>query len=168
MGARHYGADSENGDRIDDPSEDALFMLISDLNDSDNTFVVVQPDEDDPVWFASVAVLDEGGYKIVRRDTTRNEHEGHHLDQHQRHRPRPHHLDGRPQNQRSLAPISPRRRTSAASFRAAVASALALTRSSLKTSTPANASRASAIPSRQSANSTESASDGCRDFTKRR
>jgi hypothetical protein len=75
MGARYYGADSENGDRIDDPSEDALFMMISDLNDSDNTFVVVQPDEDEPVWFASVAVLDEGGYEIVRRDTTRNEHE---------------------------------------------------------------------------------------------
>ncbi|MET9222482.1 hypothetical protein ABZX65_27475 [Streptomyces sp. NPDC003300] len=75
MGAQHYGADSENGDRIDDPSEDALFMMLSDLNDSDNTFLVVQPDEDDPVWFASVAVLDEGGYEIVRRDTTRNEHE---------------------------------------------------------------------------------------------
>ncbi|MGW5216223.1 hypothetical protein ACWEQO_34770 [Streptomyces sp. NPDC004051] len=75
MGAQYYGADSENGDRIDDPSEDALFMMISDLNDSDNTFVVVQPDEDDPVWFASVAVLDEGGYEIVRRDASRNEHE---------------------------------------------------------------------------------------------
>ncbi|MFI9780427.1 hypothetical protein ACIHCV_38080 [Streptomyces sp. NPDC051956] len=75
MGAAYYRADSENGDHIEDSSEDALFMLIDDLNDSDNTFVVVQPDEDDPVWFASVAVLDEGGYEIVRRDTTRNEHE---------------------------------------------------------------------------------------------
>ncbi|MFG3012264.1 hypothetical protein ACGFZB_17750 [Streptomyces cinerochromogenes] len=76
MGAQYYGADSENGDRIDDPSEDALFTMISELNDSDNTFVVgVQPDEDDPAWFASVAVLDEGGYEIVRRDITRNEHE---------------------------------------------------------------------------------------------
>lgn len=75
MGARYYGADSENGDRIDDPSEDALFMMISDLNGSDNTFVVVQPDEDDPVWFTSVAVLDEGGYEVVRRDTSRREHE---------------------------------------------------------------------------------------------
>ncbi|CAL9365760.1 hypothetical protein SUDANB6_00757 [Streptomyces sp. enrichment culture] len=75
MGARYYGADSESGDRIDDPSEDALFMTINDLNDSNNTFLVVQPDEDDPVWFASVAVLDDGGYEIVRRDTTRNEHE---------------------------------------------------------------------------------------------
>ncbi|MFJ6835516.1 hypothetical protein [Streptomyces sp. NPDC091209] len=75
MGVQYYGADSENGDRIDDPSEDALFMMISDLNDSDNTFVVVQPDEDEPVWFTSVAVLDNGGYEIVRRDTTRAEHE---------------------------------------------------------------------------------------------
>ncbi|MGW7387089.1 hypothetical protein [Streptomyces sp. NPDC054794] len=75
MGARHYCADSENGDHIDDPSEDALFMLIDDLNDADNTFVVIQPDKDDPAWFASVAVLDEGGYKIVRRDTSRREHE---------------------------------------------------------------------------------------------
>ncbi|MFE7552043.1 hypothetical protein [Streptomyces gardneri] len=75
MGAQHYGAVSENGDRIDDPSEDALFMMISDLNCSDNTFVVVQPSEDSPVWFASVAVLDEDDYEIVRRDTTLNEHE---------------------------------------------------------------------------------------------
>ena len=67
-------ADSENGDHIDDPSEDALFDLISELNDTDNTFVVIQPDQDDPAWFASVAVLDEGGYEIVRRDTTRREH----------------------------------------------------------------------------------------------
>ncbi|MFF0065717.1 hypothetical protein ACFYRC_30025 [Streptomyces sp. NPDC005279] len=60
---------------IDDPSEDALFMPIDDLNDARNTFVVFQPDEDDPAWLATVAVLDEGGYEVVRRDTTRREHE---------------------------------------------------------------------------------------------
>ncbi|MEU3566807.1 hypothetical protein AB0E96_00025 [Kitasatospora sp. NPDC036755] len=75
MAARYYCADSENGDHIDDPSESALFMLIDDLNDSDNTFVVVQPDQEDPSWFASVAVLEEGGYEVVRRDSTRDEHE---------------------------------------------------------------------------------------------
>ncbi|MFE6105262.1 hypothetical protein ACFVQ4_35810 [Streptomyces laurentii] len=75
MAARYYCADSENGDHVDDPSEDALFVLIGDLNGSDNTFVVIQPDQDDPVWFASVAVLDEGGYEVVRRDTTRREHD---------------------------------------------------------------------------------------------
>ncbi|MER0429850.1 hypothetical protein AB0F05_36650 [Streptomyces microflavus] len=75
MGAAYYRAESESGDHIDDPSEDALFMLIDDLNDSDNTFVVIQPDQDDPVWFTSVAVLEEGGYEVVRRDNTRREHD---------------------------------------------------------------------------------------------
>ncbi|MFF4427494.1 hypothetical protein ACFY04_43505 [Streptomyces sp. NPDC001549] len=75
MGAAYYRAESESGDHIEDPSEDALFMLIDDLNASDNTFVVIQPDEDDPAWFTSVAVLDEGGYEVVRRDTTRREHD---------------------------------------------------------------------------------------------
>lgn len=71
-------------------------------------------------------------------------------------------------HQRSLALISPWRRTSAACSRAAAASALALTLSSSKISTGANASKAPAILSRQSANSAEHASDGCCDFTERR
>ncbi|MGP4114289.1 hypothetical protein ACTWP5_25690 [Streptomyces sp. 4N509B] len=76
MGARYYGADSENGDRVDDPSEDALFMMISDLDGADNTFLVIRPDGEDPVWSASVTVLrDQGGYEVVRRDTSRDEHE---------------------------------------------------------------------------------------------
>ncbi|MGA5474404.1 hypothetical protein ACPCUK_37350 [Streptomyces arboris] len=75
MGAAYYRAESESGDHIEDPSEGALFMLIDDLNGSDNTFVVIQPDDDDPVWFTSVAVLDEGGYEVVRRDNTRREHD---------------------------------------------------------------------------------------------
>lgn len=75
MAATYYCADSENGDHIDDPSEDALFELISDLNDTDNTFVVIQPDQDEPVWFTSVAVLENGGYEVVRRDASRREHE---------------------------------------------------------------------------------------------
>ncbi|MFE6757889.1 hypothetical protein ACFVDQ_30520 [Streptomyces sp. NPDC057684] len=74
MAAKYYCADSENGDHVDDPSEDALFELIGELDDTDNTFVVIQPDQDYPAWFASVAVLDEGGYETVRRDTTRREH----------------------------------------------------------------------------------------------
>lgn len=74
MGATAYRAESESGDHVEAPSEDALFMLIDDLNDSDNTFVVIQPDED-PAWFTSVAVLDEGGYEVVRRDSIRGDHE---------------------------------------------------------------------------------------------
>ncbi|KUN82909.1 hypothetical protein [Streptomyces griseoruber] len=75
MAETYCYVDSENGHHVVDPSEDALFDLIGELNDSDNTFVVIQPDEDDPVRFASVAVLDEGGYEIVRRDNTRRGHE---------------------------------------------------------------------------------------------
>ncbi|WP_193463457.1 hypothetical protein [Streptomyces griseus] len=65
-GAQCHGADSENGDRVDDPFEGVPVMMISDIKDAHTTFVVVQPDEDDPAWFASVAVLEESGYEIVR------------------------------------------------------------------------------------------------------
>ncbi|GLF95447.1 hypothetical protein SYYSPA8_14140 [Streptomyces yaizuensis] len=74
MSAEYYRADSEDGDSIDDPSEDALFMMLSDLNGTDNTFVAIRPDQDDPVWFASVTVLAGGGYEVVLHDTARNEH----------------------------------------------------------------------------------------------
>ncbi|MFJ6251725.1 MULTISPECIES: hypothetical protein [unclassified Streptomyces] len=74
MAAGRYRADTEKGNHVDDPSEDALFVLISGLNGTDDTFVVIQPDADDPAWSASVAVLNEGGQEIVRRDTSRREH----------------------------------------------------------------------------------------------
>ncbi|WP_411073007.1 hypothetical protein [Streptomyces sp. cmx-4-25] len=64
MGATCYRAESESGDHVDGPSEEVLFVLVDDLNDLDNTlntFVVIQPAEDDPAWFAFVAVLGEGG-----------------------------------------------------------------------------------------------------------
>jgi hypothetical protein len=49
-------------------------MMISDLNDS-GQHLRGHPARRGPVRFASVAVLEEGGYKIVRRDTTRKEHQ---------------------------------------------------------------------------------------------
>lgn len=55
------GADCESSHYIANPSEDLLFGLIGELNDSDNTFVVTQADEDNPAWLASAAVIDEGG-----------------------------------------------------------------------------------------------------------
>ena len=75
MGAEYYRADSENGDRMDDPSEDGLFMLFEDLDDADNTFVVIKPDEAHPTWYASVTTRREGGYEVVCRDTVRREHD---------------------------------------------------------------------------------------------
>jgi hypothetical protein len=41
--ADYYIADTENGDHIDDPSEDGLFMLLSDLNQAGNTFITITP-----------------------------------------------------------------------------------------------------------------------------
>ncbi|WP_262286763.1 hypothetical protein [Micromonospora sp. MA102] len=43
MTAEYHAADTENGDHIDDPSEDALFMLINQLGHPDNTFVTITP-----------------------------------------------------------------------------------------------------------------------------
>lgn len=73
----------------------------------------------------------------------------------------------RPQHRRSPVLAPHRRRTSAACFRAAAASDLALTRSSSKTGAQDDASKAPATSSRHSANSTESAVGGRRDFTER-
>lgn len=75
MAADYYIADTENGDHLDDPSEDALFMLISDLNHDDNTFVTIQPDTEAPGWYASVSLLDDGSFEVERRDPGHREHE---------------------------------------------------------------------------------------------
>ncbi len=73
MGAGYYSADTENGDHIDDPSEDGLFMLLSDLNQAGNTFITITPADDDPTWYASVTLLPSGTYEVERADPVRGE-----------------------------------------------------------------------------------------------
>lgn len=73
MGADYYTADTENGDHIDDPSEDALFMLISDLNQAGNTFLTITPADDDAAWYASVTLLGDGTYEVERAGLSRGE-----------------------------------------------------------------------------------------------
>lgn len=75
MGADYYIADTENGDHIDDPSEDSLFMLLTDLNTADNTFVTINPADQKAIWYASVSLLDDGAYEVECRDALRREHE---------------------------------------------------------------------------------------------
>ncbi|QKW38849.1 hypothetical protein HUT06_36505 [Actinomadura sp. NAK00032] len=70
-----HRAETENGDFIDEPSEDAIFMLIGDLNLSDNTFITIEPLVDDPAWYASISRLDEGGYEVEYRDARRSDHQ---------------------------------------------------------------------------------------------
>ncbi|WP_433378008.1 hypothetical protein [Streptosporangium sp. CA-115845] len=67
-------AETEGGELIVEPSEDALHEMILELSAPDNTFVIVEPDEDDPVWFASVSRLDNGTYEVEYRDAVRSRH----------------------------------------------------------------------------------------------
>src|SRR6266545_1582034 len=75
MAAYYYHADTESGDHLDDPSEDALFDLITRLTPPDNTFITIEPADEDPAWYASVALLDDGTYEVERRDAHQGVHE---------------------------------------------------------------------------------------------
>lgn len=75
MAADYHYADTENGDHIDDPSEDALFMLINELNHADNTFATINPADDDPAWYASISLLDDDTYEVERRDAHQHIHD---------------------------------------------------------------------------------------------
>lgn len=59
----------------DDPSEDLLFILIEELNHMDNTFVVIEPDDESMTWFAPVSLLEDGTYEMEWRDMSRHDHE---------------------------------------------------------------------------------------------
>ena len=72
--AQYYVAESEGGDVVADPSEDALYMRISDLVFPDNSFVTVQPVGERQDWHVVVALLEEGGYEVEYRDKRRGEH----------------------------------------------------------------------------------------------
>ena len=74
MAADYYAADTENGDHVDDPSEDGLFMLLEDLTQDGNTFLTITPADDDPAWYASATLLPGGAYELERADPDRGEH----------------------------------------------------------------------------------------------
>lgn len=63
-----FYADAEDGTHVDDPTTDAITALINTLNRDDNTFLTIGPDDDDPAWYASVTLLDDGTYEIERND----------------------------------------------------------------------------------------------------
>ncbi|WP_346227402.1 hypothetical protein [Microbispora maris] len=49
-------------------------MMIEDFTHPDNTYVIIEPDEEDSTWFASVALLEDGRYEVEYRDTLHREH----------------------------------------------------------------------------------------------
>ena len=69
-----YQARTEGGQAIDDPSEDDIFELITELADPDNTFVAIQQLVDDPPWRAVVTLLPGGGFEVEYRDRAGPEH----------------------------------------------------------------------------------------------
>jgi len=74
MPTPRYCVDAENGHHVDNPSPQELAKLIGDLNQTDNTFVTILPDEDDPTWYASVSRLGDDAYEVEYRDLAREEH----------------------------------------------------------------------------------------------
>ncbi|MER0245299.1 hypothetical protein AAHZ94_25620 [Streptomyces sp. HSW2009] len=74
MRAEYYVADSADGDHIDDPSEDALYLLFGDLNATDNRIVHIRPVAGAATWQVSVTLRGPGRYEVVRRDAARGEH----------------------------------------------------------------------------------------------
>jgi hypothetical protein len=73
-GSIRLKAETESGELVAEPSEDALHEMIIGLSAPDNTFVIVEPDDDDPAWFASVSLLDSGTYEVEYRDAVRGRH----------------------------------------------------------------------------------------------
>jgi len=68
MAAKNYGADTDDGYRIDDPSPEAIAVLIAELHPADNTFVTIKPDGGSPAWCASVSLIGEDLYQIEYRE----------------------------------------------------------------------------------------------------
>ncbi|GAA1300478.1 hypothetical protein Psi02_27200 [Planotetraspora silvatica] len=68
MAAKNYGADTDDGYRIDDPSPEAIAVLIAELHPADNTFVIIRPDGGSPSWCALVSLIGDDLYEIEYRE----------------------------------------------------------------------------------------------------
>lgn len=66
-------ADTENGDYIDDPTEDQLRDLIAALGGGSGTFVTITPASEDRDWYASVSLMPDGTRETERADPARSE-----------------------------------------------------------------------------------------------
>jgi hypothetical protein len=69
----HFTADTENGDYIDDPTEDQVAGLVAGLGQAAGTFITLTPADDDHDWYASVSLHPDGTTKIERGDPTHGE-----------------------------------------------------------------------------------------------
>ena len=75
MAADFYIADTQNGQFLDDPDQDAMLVLVSGLDQGDNTFVTINPADESSAWYASVSLLPDGTYEIELADPDHHEHQ---------------------------------------------------------------------------------------------
>lgn len=65
----------ESGVVIDEPSEDAIFEAMGDLDSRDNTFLTIEPTGNGQEWYVVISGIDTGGFEIELRDAKTREHE---------------------------------------------------------------------------------------------
>ena len=70
-------ATSESGDTIDDPSEDALFMMLEGIESGESSYLIVDVlDEDSGQTYAQTSRNDDGTYLVEYRDGGPDHHYG--------------------------------------------------------------------------------------------
>ncbi|GAA1555338.1 hypothetical protein GCM10009789_05980 [Kribbella sancticallisti] len=70
-------ATAESGDVIDDPSEDALFMMVEDIEAGEGTYLIVASLRDDSgQTYVQTSRNEDGSYVVEYRDGRPEEHYG--------------------------------------------------------------------------------------------
>jgi hypothetical protein len=69
-----YQARAAGGQVLDEPSEDTIFELLTDLSEPDNTRLTIAPPGAGAPWRAVVSLLPGGGFEVEYHDTTGGEH----------------------------------------------------------------------------------------------
>jgi hypothetical protein len=64
----------DTGDTVDDPSEDALFLLLADIDTQDALWIIVEKAGTDEVY-AQCIRLEDGSYQVERRLGDESTHE---------------------------------------------------------------------------------------------
>lgn len=60
---------------MEDPCEDGLFMLLSNLNPAGSTFITITGAGEDPAWYAPVTLPGYGTFEVERNGTCHGEHD---------------------------------------------------------------------------------------------
>lgn len=69
-----YRARTEAGQALDDPTEDGIYELLTELSEPDNTYPVIEQHDASASWRAVVSLLPGGGFEVEYEDTVRPEH----------------------------------------------------------------------------------------------